>query len=152
MKKLSVKRLAYAVVILLLMTSPARPQEELSCGRECVKEVKTIIASTAYSKGYQSSWIDKANKRLGDKVAVAVVKIYKKRELYEAKNIRQYLPVIRNAFSLPAMVENEVDRRPTNTLKLLDRLKENVGDKELREEISKTADFIERTTANTEHF
>src|SRR4051794_23624860 len=112
MKKLSVKRLAYAVVILLLMTTPVKPQEESSCGRECVKEVKTIIASTSYSKGFQSSWIDKANKRLGDRIAVALVKIYKKRELYEAKNVRQYLPVVRNAFSLPEMVENEIDKRP----------------------------------------
>src|SRR5207253_5867178 len=99
-----------------------------------------------FSRGYPPSWIEKVNTRMGDKIAIAVRKIYKNRNLYVAENVRQFLPVIKTAFSLPNNIENEQDRIPKKTLNLLNEISANSTDRELKEEIFKIINFIKQKT------
>jgi len=73
---------------------------------------------------------------LGDKVAIAITKIYKGPDLTDPQNVRVYLPLIREAFKNPQEISDEEDRNPSVTMLLLGRLAETVTDTSLGEEIS----------------
>jgi hypothetical protein len=65
---------------------------------------------------------EKQINRLGDKMAIALIKIYSEKELVDATNVLRYLPLIEAAFAAPRIVPNPDDRRPAVTMLLLHRL------------------------------
>jgi hypothetical protein len=135
------KRAIYPVLMLLLVSVPVWGQKS-SCDRTCLENVKTIIKDSSYSKGYPSSWIKKANLRLGDSVAIALRKIYRGHQLYAPKNIREFLPVIKMSFCSPDDISNSQDKNPSRTLSLLREIKAKTNKVQLRNEISITEGFV----------
>ncbi len=79
---------------------------------------------------------EKQNARLGDNVAVALLKLYSREELVNPDNVRLYLPVIRNSFPHFRTGEKSCHRNPKVTLFLLHWLKGELEDRQLKEEVS----------------
>jgi hypothetical protein len=61
---------------------------------------------------------------LGDRVSIAVLRIYTADELVQAENAAAYLTVLRNAFSMRSSVLEKPDADPRVTLFVLEYLKE----------------------------
>ncbi len=61
---------------------------------------------------------------LGDRVSIAVLRIYTADELVQAENARAYLTVVRNAFSMRSSVLEKSDADPRVTLFVLQYLRE----------------------------
>ncbi len=101
------------------------------------------------SQGLHIAAVRKNIQRLGDGVAVAVLKIFPAKDLTSPETIRQFLPVIREAFSSPNLISNDEDKRPAVTLFLLDYLHQSVDDNHLRNEIVELKEFVvDKTSAD----
>ena len=61
---------------------------------------------------------------LGDRVSIAVLRIYTADELIQAENSEAYLTVVRNAFSMRSSVLEKSDADPKVTLFVLEYLRE----------------------------
>jgi hypothetical protein len=61
---------------------------------------------------------------LGDRVSIAVLRIYTAEELVQAENAAAYLTVVRNAFSMRSSVLEKSDADPRVTLFVLEYLRE----------------------------
>lgn len=61
---------------------------------------------------------------LGDRVSIAILKIYTGDELLQPDNAQAYLTLARNAFSMRASVVEKSDLDPKVTLFVLEYLKE----------------------------
>lgn len=99
-----------------------------------VIEVKELLKQPS---GFSSSFSEKQVNRLGDRISIALMKIYSQDDLKDPRNIKRYLPLITDAFRFPQLVAAE-DREPRITLVLLEFLQGQVRDKTLQAEILKT--------------
>ena len=73
---------------------------------------------------------------LGDRVSVAILKIYDRNELIQSENARAYLTIVRNAFSDRRLVSDKLDLDPKITLFVLEYLQEReVADSEIEKRI-----------------
>lgn len=87
--------------------------------------------------GAHTSHQDRYLPRLGDKAAIALVKIYDGPGLIDPKNVEAYLPLIPIAFSNLQWVTEQEDHNPAVTKFLLNYLRANVQDAALKDQISK---------------
>jgi hypothetical protein len=93
--------------------------------------------------GFSTGFGEKANNRLGDRVGVAILKIYRGRALNKPDAIRTFLPAIDAAFKYQHLIRDQKDRQPNVTLALLRRLESRIKDHFLNQEITKTLNLIE---------
>jgi hypothetical protein len=107
--------------------------------------VLTVESLLQQPSGFSTGFSEKSSARLGDRVSIAVLKIFKNNELEDAENIRKFLPIIRSAFLYPADVPAQY-RKPKITLPLLTRLERKVTDVELKHQISEVARFVTEQT------
>ena len=91
----------------------------------------------AVTKGFQ---------RLGDGVAIALLKILDQQHLTDPETVKAFLPLIQKSFSYPSIISIETNKKPSVTLFLLTYLQGNISDPSLRQEVQRTIDFIERKT------
>jgi len=131
-------------IVFVVSTSSASPGQGTECDDECVKSVRAIL-NESY-QGFSSGFTEKANNRLGDKVGVALLKIYPGRALYRPDNIRTFLPVIDAAFKYPNLILDPQARHGSVTLPLLHRLQNKIKDHFLHLEITKTLNAVEYYT------
>jgi hypothetical protein len=103
--------------------------------------VHTVEALLQQPSGFSSGFSEKQSDKLGDRVSIALLKIFKNSELEDAENIRRFLPIIRSAFLYPALVPSQF-RKPKVTITLLARLEGKVTDVELKHEISEVRSFV----------
>ncbi len=92
--------------------------------------------------GISLSWLEKSNYGRGDKIGVAIPRIYKGKKLYNADNIRTFLPVIQDSFAYRSAIDLESDRHPKVAIALLKRLKARIKDHFLNREITNTLNGI----------
>ncbi len=139
----NMKYVFLSLLILALVLSAPRVTlgQQPQCDKECVQEVRGMLKASY--DGFSLSWLDKANSRLGDKIGVAVLEIYKGKALYKPDNIRTFLPVIQLAFKYPDMIESSSDKNPKVTLALLRRLKSRIKDHFLNLEITRTLNVVQ---------
>src|SRR5882724_6472620 len=97
--------------------------------------VRAVEALLQQPSGFSSGFSEKQSDRLGDRVSIALLKIFKNNELEDPENIRRFLPIIRSAFLYPTLVPAQ-HRKPKVTLPLLARLERKVTDVELKHQIS----------------
>jgi hypothetical protein len=107
--------------------------------------VRTVEALLQQPSGFSSGFSEKTSARLGDRVSVALLKIFKNNELEDPDNIRRFLPIIRSAFLYPTLVPAQY-RKPKVTLPLLARLERKVTDVELKRQLSEVATFVTEQT------
>jgi hypothetical protein len=84
--------------------------------------------------------------RLGDGVSVALIKILDEQEMINPTTVSAFLPMIRDAFSQPALISPEVNRKPQVTLMLLSYIRERIKDLNLGAEVESTANFVREHT------
>ena len=86
--------------------------------------------------GVGDTFLDRANSRLGDKVADGVQKLFPGARIRWASNIRIYVPIIRESFEAPQMIQIERNRRPVATIQLLNKVAAMITEESSRKEIS----------------
>ncbi len=128
---------AYVLIGLVVYTltgSPIPPQA--GDDKEC-DYIRIVTRALEERKINLAAGItEKQNARLGDNVAVALLKLYSREELINPDNVRLYLPVIRNSFPHFRSGEKPCHRNPKVTLFLLQWLKGELEDRQLKEEVS----------------
>ena len=85
--------------------------------------------------------------RLGDRAAVALIKILDEQSLVNAKTVNDFLPIIEDAFAAPQLIKREADKKPQVTMALLAYVSDNITDIGTKEKIRQTIDFIKMQTA-----
>jgi hypothetical protein len=97
-------------------------------------------------KGITDGSTERNINRLGDKVSIAILKMFGERELQDPQRIRNILPIIRKAFTYPKLISVAEDRKPKVTLFFLSRLQTDTKDAGLKKDISQLIDFIKQKT------
>src|SRR5215210_2564053 len=67
-----------------------------------IHTVKEVLLEK--SQGILDGSTEKYTNRLGDKVSIALLKIFKEEELRDPRKIKQILPIIRMAFAGPQVI------------------------------------------------
>jgi hypothetical protein len=98
--------------------------------------------------GARTSVVEKNIPRLGDRVSIALLKIFTGPELSNPETIRAVLPLLQQSFSEPQVISRDADKKPQVTLFLLNYLQQNAADKQTQQEIEKTIRFIREKTGN----
>jgi hypothetical protein len=107
------------------------------CDDECVNIVRGLLELG--SIGFSVSYLEKQNDRLGDRVGVALLRIFSEKDIADPDNVKIFLPVIREAFLYPEFVSRPENRIPTTTLPLLRDLERRLkGNPAMEKEISET--------------
>ena len=112
------------------------------CDQECSKIAKGLIKQE--KTGVYTTWLEKDNYQLGDKVAIAIRKIFSRKRLRYSKNIKAILPIVRKSFFDLTMIPEERYRKPKLSLTLLEELRQATSDESLKEEIAKTIAELEK--------
>jgi hypothetical protein len=79
---------------------------------------------------------EKYNERLGDRVSVALIKIFDQRQLIDPANVKRYLPIISDSFGGLGIISYEEDLDPKATLFLLHWLEQNLKDAALKKQVT----------------
>lgn len=138
-----------AILFALLFTSTAFAQDKVREHDQdlySVRLVKESVKNPDLALGF--SVTEKHVNRLGDRVSIALLKIYDAGELKDPQNIKNYLPIVRAAFVSPRIVRLAEDRKPKVTLFLLTYLGREVRDANLKTQISEAVRYIKEQTAN----
>lgn len=99
------------------------------------------------SKGVYTSTEERHLPRLGDRVGIALAKIYTHDELKQPQTVKLILPVIEEAFSQPASILRDEDREPRVTLLLLIFLESNSRAKEVVADVVRVRQSLNRKAA-----
>ncbi len=94
-------------------------------------------------KGFSSGFLEKQIDSLGDSVGIAFLKIYSMEQLRQETLAKEYLPVIRAAFSYPRLIARPEDRKPDVTLLLLRSLSKDDWNNDLKKEAADLISFLE---------
>ncbi len=92
--------------------------------------------------GLWTGFLEKQIDRLGDRIGIALLKIYSLDELGREALAKAYLPVIRAAFSYPHLIARPEDRKPDVTLLLLQSLPKDDWSDDLKKEASELILFL----------
>lgn len=108
------KGLAMLMLLSIPVMSTVTQEESYS-----VSEVKELLKQPP---GFSSSFSEKQVSRLGDRLSIALMKIYSEAELKDPQNIKRYLPLMIDAFRFPRLIAAS-DREPRVTLVFFNTLK-----------------------------
>jgi hypothetical protein len=132
-------RKLWVVWIALLLAPPIgygfQDREDYS-----LEQVKGILGLPV-----SSSAVEKVLNRLGDRVSIALMKIYSQQELENPEKVRRYLPMIVTAFQALSIVPVD-DREPRITLPLLKSVEPQLQDPQLRADVLKAEEAVQRPT------
>src|ERR1041385_3557107 len=103
--------------VLLLCSSALAQDKEQNEDAYSIRLVKESVKNPDLALGV--SFTEKHINWLGDRVSIALLKIYDVDGLKDPKNITNYLPIVRAAFVAPRIVRLEEDRKPKVTIFLL---------------------------------
>jgi hypothetical protein len=112
-----------------------------------VRDVDEAI--TEHKHGYSLGFADKHVDRLGDRVSIALLKLYNEAQLKDSQTVRGFLPVVLEAFKYPQLIDIPADKEPRVTNYLLEHLEREVSDPVLKKEISNVRKTIQDLTAKT---
>jgi hypothetical protein len=112
-----------------------------------VNTVEASLQTRSNGQGLILSITEKRLVRLGDRVSIALLKMSDSRDLSDAQRVRDFLPIVRDAFLHPELITFEADRKPQVTLFLLDYLRRNVPDSQVQSDIQQTVEFVKSKTA-----
>ena len=143
---MSMKRIkwvgAWLGIILVISISNSWAQtDEATCDKSCMGTIKDLI-QMRQPGGFGTSFLEKSNFRLGDKVADGIIKSFPGTKILMRANIKIYLPIIREAFSGIEMIETERNRKPVATIRMLNRVGKLVTDEPSRREVSDLIDWL----------
>lgn len=140
-------RFIIVICSILLLFSSAYTQHKANGQDEYTESIRLVTQSVKNPKvALGFSFTEKHINRLGDSVSIALLKIYDAEALQNPKNIKNYLPIIRAAFTSPKIIELIENRKPEVTIFLLTYLEGRVKDENLKTQISDVIKFIKEET------
>jgi hypothetical protein len=98
--------------------------------------------------GFSSGISEKIVERLGDRVSIALLKIYTEDELTDANTFRRFLPLIEDAFRFRDLISIPEDRRPRVTVIFLEFLQMRTANAALKSDIMKTEGVVRSLTSH----
>jgi hypothetical protein len=110
-----------------------------------IRLVKESVKNPDLALGF--SVTEKHINWLGDRVSIALLKIYDADGLKDPQNIRNYLPIVRAAFVAPRIVRLAEDRKPKVTMFLLKYLEREITGANLKAQISDAIQYIGEQTS-----
>jgi hypothetical protein len=128
-----------ACILLITISGSAQERDD----PYSVQSVKILLQSP---KDFSTGFSEKQVNRLGDRVSVALLKIFDSNEMTKTENIRTFLPLIRSSFSYPDLIAIPEDRTPKVTLFLLGCLEDKVEDGTLKAELLQLITFVKAKT------
>jgi hypothetical protein len=140
-------RLATAICCMFLVSSSVFAQDKVKEQDEdiySIRLVKESVKNPDLALGF--SVTEKHINWLGDRVSIALLKIYDADGLKDPQNIRNYLPIVRAAFVAPRIVRLAEDRKPKVTMFLLTYLEREITDVNLKAQISDAIKYIGEQT------
>lgn len=144
----TVPRARYFATFSLVLSSlicVAQNAEQHSYSQEIVR------AKLAGNQAHVSaSFVDKNIPKLGDQAAIAIIKMFPAADLHSPPAIREILPILRDAFSIPAAIKNPDDRHPQITFLLLDEFDRGNSDTGLHEQIRELRQYVQGQVATIE--
>lgn len=132
--------LSLTVSVLLLSVIP---QQQDSGDPYAIAVVKNALREP---RNFSSGFSEKQLNRLGDKVSIAILKIYGDEQLKDPHNIEAILPLIHRAFDAPQVIAVESDKHPRVTLLLLRSLETDLKNQELKTQLSDLINFVQQKT------
>ena len=126
----------------VLAQGKADPQSQDSYS---IQDVKAALKEA--EMGVSLSFTEKHISWLGDRVSIALLKIYDADGLKDPQNIRKYLPVVRTAFIAPRIIQIAEDQKPKVTMFFLTSLEMEVTDMEVKDQISSAIRYIKEQTS-----
>ncbi len=121
------------------------PREEQGGDFYSLHLVRALLKLPA---GVSTGAVEKQLHRMGDRVAVALIKVLSDEDLGNPQTIRRSLSVVREAFAYPQLISLPEDKEPRVTLFFLSSVLEKTHDQSLKEDISQTRRFIEQETSS----
>jgi hypothetical protein len=85
--------------------------------------------------------------RMGDRVSIALLKDLSDADLIDRQKIEKFLPIIRDCFSQPQLIDVEMDQQPKVTLFLLKYVRQSVYDPQVKRDLDETIRFVTDKTA-----
>jgi hypothetical protein len=141
-------RFATGICFTLLIFSSALAQDKVKEQDEdiySIRLVKESVKNPDFALGF--SVTEKHINWLGDRVSIALLKIYDADGLKDPQNIKHYLPIIRGAFVAPRIVRIAEDKKPKVTMFLLLYLEREATDANLKAQISDAIKYIKEQTS-----
>ena len=126
--------------LVLMWNAPFAADESDPSSVAVVRSLLSLPPGTSFGVS------EKQNERLGDRAAIATLKLFDEADLTRPETIRKLLPVLRESFSYPQLISIAEDRRPAVTLFLLHYLERNAPDPALKKEITAVEVFIKAKT------
>src|SRR5205085_2315656 len=142
-------RIVIGICCTLLFFSSAFAQDKVKEQDEDIYSIRLVeesLKNPDLALGF--SVTEKHINWLGDRVSIALLKIYDADGLKDPQDIRNYLPIVRAAFVAPRIVRLVEDRKPKVTMFLLKYLEREVTDTNLKAQISDAIKYIGEQTAN----
>ncbi len=130
---------------LLLLSATFAQSEERDADAYSIRLVKEAVKNPGFALGL--SFTEKEINRLGDRVSIALLKIYDVDGLRSPHNIKNYLRIVRAAFVAPRIVQIVEDRKPQVTMFVLTYLEREVGDAQSKAEIVEAIKYIRGQTS-----
>jgi hypothetical protein len=130
--------------IIPLMALPSHAQEDQD--PYSIATVKFEIRMRSGDVSVRHGFTQRQLARLGDGISVALIKILDEQQMLDLGTLGAVLPMIREAFSQPALITINANKQPQITLLLLDRIRQKVSDRRTLEQIGETITFVKEHT------
>jgi hypothetical protein len=141
-------RVIFTTCCILLFFSSVFAQDDVKNRNEDIYAVHLVEESVKrpdLALGF--SVTEKRINRLGDQVAIALLKIYDADELRDPRNIRNYLPLIKAAFVGPRIIKIAADKKPKVTIFLLKCLENEITDPDLKLQVFDVIKYLKDKTS-----
>jgi hypothetical protein len=140
----------FACLLLSIWFSPVFAQAQIDESTRRDNEAYSLYDVKQLLKmppGFSSGASEKVNNRLGDRIGVALIRIFDEKQLADPATVRSYLPLIRSAFQIPRLISIPSDRKPNVTIFLLTWLEQQVKDPSLKHDVAALAREIKEKTS-----
>ncbi len=139
--------LAAIFCALLIWTAPLGGQTDTE-DPYSIQFVRNNLQTTRALPGGLWSSAFKDFQRLGDGVSIALLKILEDQDLKDHKTVQACLSLIHDSFSYPPIISITVNRKPKVTMFLLNHLKQNATDPQMKQDIEKTIQYVAQQVAS----
>ena len=141
-------RITLLICCLLMISLSAFAQAKIKEQDEDIYSIQLVKDSVKNPLlTLSGSFTEKPILWLGDRVSIALLKIYDADGLKNPQNIRNYLPIVRAAFDVPRIIRLAEDKKPKVTLFLLTYLEREITDVNLKAQISDAINYIKEKTS-----
>lgn len=146
MRKYNVLFFIFAICFCTIGQS-AQVNEQDDSDTYSINTVKFLIKER--NLGLESGFGSKSKHRLGDKISIALMKIFSENDFRDTQKVKLLLPLIQSCFDYPGLIEVPEDKKPKVTLVFLSYLESLATDSLMKREINETINIVKEKTSAT---